>query len=349
MSTLAQSGKVTLLDWAKSVDPDGSISAVAELLSQSNEILVDMPWIEGNLPTGHRSTVRTGLPAATWRQLYQGVQPTKSVRAQVEDSIGMLEARSEVDADLAKLNGNTTAFRVSEATAFIEGMNETMAETFIYGNTAVNPERFMGLAPRFNAISGAANTQNMITGGGSGSVNTSVWLVGWGPNTVHGIFPKGSAAGLQHEDLGLIDAFDTATPAGRFRAYADHWQWKAGLTVRDWRYIVRICNVDTTDLLAQATTQAATAATLLIKLMVKALARFPAMGMCTPVFYCNRTVREMLSIQAMDKSSSVLKFSDGLNQFGNVTAGSVAAGTLTFQGVPVRCVDRILSTEATIS
>lgn len=349
MSTLAQSGKVTLLDWAKSIDPDGSVAAVAELLTQSNEILQDMVWVEGNLPTGHRSTVRTGLPAATWRQLYAGVQPTKSVRAQVEDSIGMLEMRSEVDKDLADLNGNSSAFRLSEAMASVEGMNQTMAETFIYGNTAVTPERFMGLAPRFNAISGAANAQNMITGSGSGSVNTSVWLVVWGPNTVHGIFPKGSPAGLQHEDLGLIDAFDTASPAGRFRAYADHWQWKSGLTVRDWRYIVRICNVDVTDLLAQATTQASTAATLLIKLMVKALARIPMSGMGTPVFYCNRTVKEMLSIQAMDKSSSVLKFSDGINQFGAVGPGSVAAGTLTFQGVPIRTVDRILSTEATIT
>ena len=350
MATLGQSGKVTLLDWAKSIDPDGSTSAVAELLAQGNEILLDMPWIEGNLPTGHRSTVRTGLPTAIWRQFYQGVQPSKSVRAQIEDSVGMLEERSEVDKDLADLNGNTNAFRMSEAEAFIEGMNQTFAQALIYGNALLNPEQFNGLAPRFSAISGAANAQNVIDAGGVGSVNTSVWLVVWGSSTVTGIFPKGSKAGLVHQDLGEIDAFDGATPAGRFRAYADRWQWKGGITVRDWRYVVRICNIDTTDLTTQATTQSNTAATLLMKLMIRAMARIPSIGKGRAVFYANRTVKEMLAIQALDKSQNALAFMQGVTQFGDVSPGSVGpGGTLTFQGVPVRTVDRILSTEARVT
>src|ERR1044071_8435302 len=103
MATLGQSGKVTLLDIAKSMDPDGSVAAVAELLTQTNEILLDMPWIEGNMPTGHKGTVRTGLPTAIWRQMYQGVPPSKSVRAQIEDACGMLETRAELDRDVADL------------------------------------------------------------------------------------------------------------------------------------------------------------------------------------------------------------------------------------------------------
>lgn len=347
MATLGQSGKVTLLDWAKSIDPDGNTADVAELLTQTNEVLIDMPFIEGNLPTGHKSTVRTGLPVAVWRQMYQGVPASKSVRAQVEDACGMLETRSEVDRDLADLNGNTAMFRMSEAEAFVEGMNQTMAQTLIYGNTGTNPERFMGLAPRFSAISGAANAQNVISAGGAGSVNTSVWLVVWGPNTITGIFPKGSKAGIFHEDLGLIDAFDANN--NRYRAYADHWQWKCGLAVRDWRYVVRICNIDTTDLTTQATTQANTAATLLVKMMAKAMARIPFMGKGRAVFYANRTVKEMLAIQALDRSQNVLAVQPGLQQFGTVAPGSVANGVLTYLGVPVRTVDQILSTEATVS
>lgn len=347
MATLGQAGKVTLWDWAKSLDPDGSVATVAELLTQTNEVLLDMPFIEGNLPTGHRTTIRTGLPTSIWRQMYAGVPASKSVRAQIEDACGMLETRSEVDRDIADLNGNTAAFRMSEAESFVESMNQTMAQTLFYGNTAVNPERFMGLSPRYSAISGAANAQNIIDAGGTGSVNTSVWLVVWGPNTVTGIFPKGSKAGLFHEDLGLIDAFDASN--NRFRAYADHWQWKNGLTVRDWRYVVRICNIDTTDLTAQATTQANTAATLMIKLMIRAMARIPFMGKGKAVFYANRTVKEMLSIQALDKSQNALAFMPGVNQFGDVSPGSVGNGTLMFMGVPVRTVDQLLSTEARVT
>lgn len=341
-ATLGQSGKVTLLDIAKSMDPNGKVAKIAELLNQTNEILTDMPWIEGNLPTGHKTTIRTGLPVAIWRQMYQGVPPSKSVRAQIEDACGMLETRSEVDRDMADLNGNTQEFRLSEAESFIESLNQTLSQTLFYGNTAVNPERFMGLAPRFGVISGAPNNQNIIDAGGTASVNSSVWLVVWGANTVTGIYPKGSQAGLFHEDLGLIDAFDANN--NRYRAYADHWQWKAGLCVRDWRYVVRVCNIDMTDLVAGSGTQNAQQ---LIKQLIKAMARIPFMGKGTPVFYANRTVKEMLGIQALDKSQNALAIVPAVNQFGAVAPGYVQQD-LRFFGVPIRTVDQLLSTEARV-
>lgn len=346
MATLGANGKVTLLDMAKSMDPNGNTATVVELLNQSNELLLDMHFIEGNLPTGHRTTVRTGLPTAIWRQMYQGVPASKSNRAQIEDSCGMLETRTEVDKDVAGLNGNTAAFRLSEADASVESLNEQMCATVIYGNTATNPERFTGLAPRYSSLS-AGNAQNIIDAGGTGSDNTSMWLVVWGPNTITGIVPKGSKAGIQHEDLGLIDAFDSNN--ARYRAWSDHWQWKNGLCVRDWRYAVRICNIDVSDLTGQATTQANTASTLLLKLMARSLARIPFMGKGNPVFYANRTVKEMLSIQALDKTVSVLAIQPGLNQFGTLAPGSVNNGMLSFLGIPIRTVDQILSTEARIT
>ena len=351
MATLGQSGKVTLLDWAKSLDPTGKVASIVELLNQTNEILLDMPWIEGNLPTGHKTVVRTGLPTSVWRQLYQGVPPSKSVRAQVTEACGMLETRSEVDIDLAKLNGNLSEFRLSEADAFIESLNQTMAATLIYGDASVNPERFTGLAPRYGAISGAPNAQNIISAGGSGNC-TSVWLVGWGANTACGIFPKASQAGIVHEDLGTIDAFDSNS--ARYRAYADRWQWKCGLAVRDWRYVVRIPNISVSDLTGSTGSQNAQQ---LIKLLIRALARIPAMGKCTPVFYANRTVKEMLSIQALDKSQNALAITPAVNQFGTVAAGALgssasnqaAGGSLSFFGVPIRTCDQILLTESVIS
>lgn len=337
MATLGQSGKVTLLDIAKATDPNGRIAKVAELLTQTNEILLDMPFYEGNLPTGHKGFVRTGLPTAVWRSMYQGVPPSKSVRAQIEDACGMLETRSEVDIDTAKLNGNSAEFRMSEATAFVEAMNQTMAQTVIYGNQGTDPEQFNGFAIRYSAISGAANAVNVIDAGGSGSDNTSIWLVVWGKETVHGIYPKGSEAGLQHQDLGIIDAFDGNNQ--RFRAYADWWQWKCGVHVKDWRYVVRIANIDTSALVADS------GAADLVKLMVRAFARIPFPGMGTPVFYANRTVKEMLSIQALNKSQNALSITESLRQFGGVDVGMKE---LRFLGVPVRTVDRLLTTEARV-
>lgn len=257
----------TLLDVAKRMDPDGGgIMPIAELLTQDNEMLMDMPWYEGNLPTGSRITTRTGLPSVIYRKLNSGVPPSKSTTAQVDESCGILEGRGQVDKDLALLNGNTAAFRLSESSSFMEAMNQAMQSGVLYGNTDVTPESFTGLAPRFPTVTtaNAKTAANVIDAGGTGSTNTSIWLIGWGPNTVHGIYPKGSKAGLVHNDLGEGDAFDSA--GNRFRALMDQYQWKCGIAVKDWRYVVRIANIDVAALTKNGSTGAD-----IIDLMTQAL------------------------------------------------------------------------------
>ncbi len=348
MATLTtKPGAVTLLDMAKAMDPDGKIAKVAELLSQTNEILTDMPWYEGNLATGHRGTIRTGLPTPVWRKLYQGVPPSKSLRATVEDACGILEDRNEIDKAVAELNGNTAEFRLDEGQATIEGINQAMAQALIYGDSSLNPEQFNGLSVRYNTINTSTSevAKNVISAGGSGNC-TSVWLVVWGKNTVHGIYPKGSQAGLQHEDLGLIDAFDSSN--NRFRAYADRYEWKCGLHVKDWRYVVRIANISVTDLLGQSGTQANTAATWLPKLLAKAQARIPFMSMGNAAFYASRTVKEMLAVGALDKSQNALAIQPALKQYGELGAG-FPQQDLTFLGTPIRTVDRLLETETALT
>ena len=333
MATLAP-GQLTLADWAKRQDPEGRIPAIAELLSQSNEILEDAVFLEGNLPTGHRVVIRTGLPTVYWRSLNQGVPVSKATTAQVDEACGMLEARSHVDTKLAKLNGDTAAFRLSEDTAFLEGMNQAQAGAMFYGNPATDPRQYLGLAPRYGTISGAGNAQNIIDAGGTSTNNTSIWLVVWGENTVFCPFPKGSMAGLVHQDLGEIHVPDASN--NFYQALAALYQWDNGLVVKDWRYVVRICNINTANLTAQ------TAAADLVTLMSRALDRIPSMSMGRAAFYMNRTVYSMLRIQALNKSNYAVTIEKGLNQFGSPTSWA------SFEGVPLRRVDQILNTEARV-
>ena len=332
---------LSLAEWAKRIDPEGRIPVIAELLSQTNEVLEDCVFKEGNLPTGERVVIRTGLPTVYWRALNQGIPNSKSQTAQVDEACGILEARSEVDKDLAMLNGNTAQFRLSEDVAFLEAMNQTQAATMFYGNPAIEPKSFLGLAARYSALTGSNNSQNVITAGGSGSDNTSVYLVVWGDNTVYCPFPKGSTAGLMHEDLGEQTVYNS--DGTRLQAYATRYQWKNGLVVKDWRYVVRICNIDVSDLIGQTGTQAAAAATNIVKLMARAMYRIPNMAMGRAAFYMNRTVHSGLAIAALDKSQYVLKVNEGLSQFGTPYSW------LTFQGVPLRCVDAIVNTEDQVS
>jgi len=338
MATLT-STNLTLADWAKRTDPEGRVPVIAELLSQSNEILEDCVFKEGNLPTGERVVIRTGLPAVYWRALNQGIPNSKSQTAQVDEACGILEARSEVDKDLAMLNGNTAQFRLSEDVAFLEAMNQTQAATMFYGNPAIEPKSYLGLAARYSSTS-ASNGQNIISANGSGSDNTSVYLVVWGDNTVYCPFPKGSTAGLMHEDLGEQTVYDGNN---RLQAYATRYQWKNGLVVKDWRYVVRIANIDVSDLVGVTGTQASTSAYDLIKLMARAMYRIPNMSMGRAAFYMNRTVHSGLAVKALDRSQNVLAVNQGLSQFGT------AYSWLSFLGVPCRRVDQLINSEAVVS
>lgn len=323
----------TLLDLAKRMDPDKKIATIIEILNETNEILDDMVWVEGNLLTGHKTTVRTGLPTPTWRKLYGGVQPTKSTTAQVMDSCGMLEAYSEVDKALADLNGNTAEFRFSEDLPHLTGINQTLSSALFYANEATTPEKFTGFAPRFNSLS-AENGQNIIVGDGAGSDNTSVWLIVWGPNTCHGIVPKGSTAGMQMTDKGQVTIENIDGSGGRMEAYRTHFRFDAGLTVRDWRYVVRIANIDKSNLVKDAATGSD-----LIDLMTQALEQVQDLNVGRPAFYCSRTVRSFLRRQmvAAVKQSTLTM---------DMVAGK---RVLFFDNVPVRRCDALAADEALVS
>ncbi len=339
MATLSVTNP-TLADWSKVLDPNGSIAQVISLLSQMNEITDDMVWNEGNLPTGHRTSVQTSLPTGTWRRFNEGIVPTKSTSTQITDSCGMLETYSEIDKALADLNGNTAAYRLSEDRAFLEGLTQQLAGVLFYGNTATNPERFMGFSPRYNTTSTATSqtANNFISGGGAGSDNTSIWLVGWGDLTVHGIFPKGSKAGLSMKDLGeqtLLDARATAT-----RAIARTTSGTRGLTVRDWRYVVRIGNIDVSDLAGATPAD-------LVKLMMRAMNKIPNIKMCKPAWYMNRTVKQWLDIQRnLGAAVSNTTNNSNIRRTLDESDGRVFD---SFGGIPIRKCDQITLAEATVS
>ena len=331
IGAVLSTGALTLADYMKRLDPNDRVARIIELLLQTNQILEDVPWLEGNLLTGHRTTVRTGLPQVFWRLLNQGIPTSKSHTAQIDEQTGMLEAYSQVDKDLAELGGNVNAVRLSEARPFIEAMNQELASTVFYG-TAGSPEEFIGLAPRYSALAGAGNSDNVLNAGGAGADNTSVWLIAWDEETLCGIFPKGSTAGIFHEDLGLETVENAGgVPGNLMRAYRDHWQWKAGVAVKDWRYAVRICNIDLSDLAAGTVD--------LVNLMQDAEERLPN-ELGRRAFYMNRTVRRNLRHLAHTE----------VKAGGGLTYENIGGRRVTMFGTtPVRITDALLNAEAAVA
>lgn len=322
----------TLLDVVNRLKPDGSVETdIVEMLVESNPMLDDMAWIECNDGTTHKTIVRTGLPTNTWRKLNYGVQPSKSKTAAVRDNTAMLENYADVDADLVNASGDPKAFRQSEDAAFVESMSQDMQEAMIYGNTEVHPEHFTGIAPRLSEKS-ANSGKNIIDAGGSSNL-TSIYMIVWGPKTVHGLYPKGSIAGLQYTDKGQVTLQDAA--GGNYEGFRSHYKWNAGLSVKDWRYVVRIANIDVTALKADLTTGPN-----LVDLITQAIETLPAgfENAGNPVIYCNRTIRSMLRSQVKNSKNVHLSLEE--------VAGKKV---VTFDGIPVKRVDAILNTETKVS
>ena len=339
---------LTYADWAKRMDDDYKVANIIELLSQTNEILEDMMVVEGNLPTGHKTTVRTALPQATWRVLNTGVPNAKSTTAQIVDTCGNLETYSVIDKDVADLNGNTAEFRLSEVKGFLEGMSQQIATTLIYGNQSTNPERFTGFSPRYSTknLANSQTAANVLDAGGLAGTNTSMWIGVWGSDTMHATFPKGKITGLQHRDMGEWPVSDGA--GNTYQAYRDHFKWEIGMVVRDWRYLVRIANIDV------ALLNGVSAANL-INLLVRALYRLPTApagattiqssdtpevraNMGRTVIYCNRVIRTYLDLQAMNKTNVLLR----IEEFDGKPV-------TTFRGIPVRTCDVISNQETVVT
>lgn len=321
MGTLGTTA-LTLSEWSNRTDPGGEVAKIAEVLAQTNEILDDSAWVEGNLPTGHRTTVRTDLPTVSWRKLNYGIKPSKSRTKQIDDSCGMLESYAEMDKALAELNGNSSNFRTSEERAFLEAMNKEFADTFIYGDTALEPEKYLGLAPRFNSL----EHKNVVNFGGTGDSCTSIWIVCWSDQTVHFTFPKGSSSGLTHNDLGEVTLEDA--DGGRYQGVRTHYKWSPGLVVRDWRYVVRIASIDPNNLGGNSLRHS----------LIEGLNMIPNTNMGKTVIYCNQAVKTQLDIEASDKDNVMLK-----------TENWEGKPVTTFWGCPVRRVDSILNAEAAIT
>jgi hypothetical protein len=325
----------TLIDIAKMMDPNGLPATTIELLSKRTEILEDIPWLEGNLTTGHRITQRTSLPTPTTRMFNQGHTRTKSTRAQIDETCAMYSDYSEVDCELVDLyGGQAAAYRASEDKAHIEGFSQQMAFDLFFANVGTNPLKFNGFATRYNDVNlgesaGAAKDGYVVDGGGTGSDNMSIWLIKWGRDTVHGIYPRGTQAGLQTIDKGEQRVLDENSKP--FQAFVTYFAWKVGLCVEDPRAVVRICNLDFSNLATNSTPAD------LFKLMTRAIDRLDGIG-GKPVFYMNRACRSFLREAALTKSSSTTTFD-------NVAGKPV----MSVYGVPCKVVDALGIAEAQVT
>jgi hypothetical protein len=322
-----------LIDLYKSMNPDGVIADVIEMLAQMNPILDDAMAVECNNGTNHIHTVRTGLPDVAWGRLYKGIPNSKGQKAQVTDTTGFVEGLSTIDERILKLAGDkSAAVRLSEAKGFLESLNQEMATRIFYANSGTDPEQFMGLAPRFN-LKSAANGNQIIDAGGSGSDNTSIWFVTWGDEQCHLLYPKGTQAGVERRDMGLQRVLDSDN--NPYYAMEEKFTWHMGLAVKDWRYVARIANIDVSD--------AAAGSVKLYDFMRKAMYKLQNRRVAGGrlAIYMNRDMLEVLDRLATNAGAA--------DNFVRLQRTEIEGKeVLSYRGIPIRETDALVNTEARV-
>jgi hypothetical protein len=329
-AAVGQNGLPTLLDLMKRMKPDGSIETqIVELLTQQYGILRDAVWKEGLLETGDRITRRSTVPEPELRRLNRGVSRAKSLTDQVDESVGLMEILSVVDVKLAKMSGNPGVFRMTEDVALRTGFNNKFERLMWYGNPDSNPDEWLGFSRRFLSTAATLTGGQMMASGisSSGNDQTDFWYIDWGLDTVHCIYPKNGAPGINSEDLGRDLVLDAN--GKEFRAFRTMLDMEAGLAVRDPRHVVRVYNIDTSAIAATGY--------LLIQGLVKGFHQLERGG--RTVGYCNRKTNGYLHLQAI---------SNAIN--GTITIADPTGMPVThICGVPVRISDAINNTGASLS
>lgn len=329
----------SLTDHFKSVDKNGNIVPTIETLTRLTPIYKDAYVEEANNGFNNLSVIRTGLPTPTWGKLYQGIPQSKSTKQQVEDTSGFVESLSTVDTRLLNYKKNPAQARADEANAHMEAMSQDVQANFFYSDTASTPERFKGLSARYNTLS---NTQ-VIDGGGVGSDNTSVWVVGWGRGKTGLFYPEGSRAGIIREDKGEQRVNDDV--GNPYYVKEEYFRQDVGVTVGDFRYNVRIANIDVSELMAGNVD--------LYGLMRKAFYQLHStydgemadnylksggsLGART-VIYVNRTVMQALDTQTTNDNKLELRPAD--------LEGRMID---TYRRLPIRMTDALVNTETRVA
>jgi hypothetical protein len=332
----------TIVDVVSGMAPDGSQLKIAEILAKKKPILEDIPWYEGNLPTGHRLAAQTSLPVPSWRGFNEGVPLTKGAVGTFDESTASLEDFSQCDRDLAMMSGDVGSYRVKRGKPHIEGMGQKMAQTLFFGNEKTTPASFTGFGPRFNSLTTGNQKTQVIDAGGTGTNLRSIYLINWREDAVYGIYPKNTIAGLQHEDAtsGVGEGINGAPPAmslqdpngNLYMGYRDHWMWKCGLAVEDWRYVIRIANINPATLTLNHATGA-----WLADLMTQALERIQDLD-GNPRFYMGRELSEWMRRQALNDKNAFTSW----DEMGGKKV-------MTFGEVMIRREDTLAVAEAQVS
>lgn len=341
MATLTQS-TLSMIEQFKGVDGKGRYIDVIEILNNTSQVLMDdWVWMQCNSGTKHTRAIRTGLPSVSWGALYEGIEQSKSTKQMVDDTVGFVEGLSQVDTRQLELYaGNETAILAAEGRSFLEAMSQELMTALFYHNPTTNARYPKGLGARFGvkATSGAGN--QIVDAGGTGSDNTSLWMVEWGYDGVSVIYPEGTVGGIKRENKGSQRVLDS--DSNPYYVNEELFRCYCGFSVGDWRRVVRVANIDLSNIQAGSVLLYNFLRQAYYKLHSRRVAK--VMDQSAPgrvAIYCNRDVMQALDALATNSGAA--------DNFTRLKYGEIEGKeVLMYRGMPIRETDALLNSESRV-
>lgn len=314
------------------------------ILDRMTPLVKMLPMVASNNILSNIATRTDSLPIASTRRFNEGILATASKNAPINDPIAMFQDYSEVDMDLWKLQNNPNMWRSDQDMNHIEGLFQLMESMLFYGSLAQNPGSFNGLATRFNNLesypNGDTSWQPNVWNGGQTTGNvTSAWMIEFSEDSVYGIYPANSMAGLSVRDLGEVTKerpSGTGAVGGNYmyQVLRTMLSWYMGMQIADERCVQRICNINPIALSTGNFDE---------NIFIQAKNQLPRSGETSgTVILVNRNLKTQIDIRACSqKINAYTMFKPGMDVFGSPVT--------EFQGIPIYVAEKILNTETPLT
>ena len=324
-----------LSDVAKITLNNGKFAKAFDVIAEMNPIVDDVPFVPSNDGETYKSTELTGYPTTYYRMVNQGIPVSTDNEKMIRNSFAQLANAYQIDRKLVTgTKESIDAFMARKDLRYVTSLMDSLATTMVYGDSATETDKFTGLAARLSVPSTNYKEAgyNLISGGGSGSDNTSMYGVVWSGDGAFGFYPEGSQAGLKITRMRDVEIRDSGG-TNEFIGHKNFYEMDAGLVVTDWHHICRACNIDVSDLTFDKSGSSANLSDLLTRLEIRMA------GMIgRPVIYVNKTIYSFLTRQVKETVGGNLGYQEVKGK-----------RILDWNGIAIKQLTVIVNTEPTIA
>jgi len=347
VSVLGYSTLTDVLANYSSADAGARFVLPKRVLDRMTPLVRMLPLKSSNNILSNIATRTDSLPVASTRRFNEGIKATAAKNVPINDPIALFEDYSEVDKDLWELQNDPNAWRADQDMNHIEGLFQLMESMLFYGSLASNAGGFNGLATRFNNLSSYPNGDQSwkpnVWDGGSTTASsvTSAWMIEFGDDSVYGIYPPNTPAGLNVRDLGEVTketSSATTTPSANYlyQVLRTMLRWYLGIQIADERCVQRIANINPTALSGNNFDE---------NIFIEAKNQLPRFGEAPgTVILVNRNLKTQIDIRAVSQ-----KINTYFTPPSNGTMDVFGKAVTRFQNIPIYVAEKILSTETVVT